>query len=122
MKEKMHPIDLSYALKATDGDLALLQEVLEAFLEEYPTLLAQLEAALSTGNNAVVQRASHTINGTLRLFGNVPSRAIAETLEQMGASGSLENATESYESLKMSLSTLRLQILDAMKNLGLDPA
>lgn len=119
MKEKMHPIDLSYALKATDGDLELLREVLEAFLEEYPTQLAQMEAALSAGDNSVVQRASHTIKGTLRLFGNVPSRAIAETLEQMGASGSLENATESYESLKMSLATLRLQLLDAMKNINL---
>lgn len=118
----MHPIDLSHALKATDGDLQLLQEVVEAFLEEYPTLLAQLEAALRAGNNPVVQRASHTIKGTLRLFGNVPSRAIAETLEEMGASGSLENATELYESLKMSLTTLRLQLLDAMKNLGLEPA
>ena len=118
----MHPIDLSNALKATDGDLQLLQEVLEAFLEEYPTLLTQLEAALRAGNNVVVQRASHTIKGTLRLFGNVHSRAIAETLEQMGASGSLENASESYESLKMSLATLRHQLLDAMKNLGLNPA
>ena len=118
----MHPIDLSHALQATDGDLELLQEVLEVFLEEYPTLLAQMETALSAGNKAVVQRASHTIKGTLRLFGNVPSREIAETLEQMGASGSLENATESYESLKTSLATLRLQLLKAMKNLGLDPA
>ncbi|HUP79375.1 MAG TPA: Hpt domain-containing protein [Pirellula sp.] len=118
----MPPIDLSNALKATDGDLQLLQEVLEAFLDEYPTLLAQLEAALLAGNNVVVQRASHTIKGTLRLFGNVPSQAIAEILEQKGVSGSLENARESFESLKLSLATLRLQLLEAMKNFGLNPA
>ena len=50
----MQPIDLSFALKATDGDIELLREVVGSFLEEYPTLLAQLEAALRAGDNAVV--------------------------------------------------------------------
>ena len=114
----MQPIDLSFALKATDGDIELLREVVGSFLEEYPTLLAQLEAALRAGDNAVVQRSSHTIKGTLRLFGKVPSQELAGLLEDMGASGSLENATETYESLKLSLTALRRQLLDAMKNLG----
>ncbi len=114
----MQPIDLSYALKATDGDIELLREVVGSFLEEYPTLLAQLEAALRAGDNAVVQRSSHTIKGTLRLFEKDPSQELAGLLEEMGASGSLENATETYESLKLSLAALRRQLLDAMKNLG----
>ncbi len=116
----MKPLDLSLALKATDGDIQLLREVIETFLQEYPILLAQLEAALQAGNHAVVQRSSHTIKGTLRLFGKVPSQELAELLEEMGTSGSLENATETYESLKLSLAALRRQLLDAIKNLGVD--
>ncbi len=116
----MQSIDLSLALKATDGDIELLREVVGSFLEEYPTLLAQLEAALQAGDNAVVQRSSHTIKGTLRLFGKSPSQELAELLEEMAASGSLENATDTYESLKLSLATLRRQLLDAIKNLGVD--
>ena len=113
----MDPIDLSLALKATDGDRVLLQEVVEAFVEEYPTLLVELETAIHTGNNAVVQRSSHTIKGTLRLFGNVPARELAEQLEEMGSTGSLGNAAETYESLKLSLASLQRQLSVAMKNL-----
>ncbi len=113
----MQPLDLSLALKATDGDLDLLRDVVEAFLDEYPTLLAELGPALQTGDNATVQRASHTIKGTLRLFGNVPSKVFAERLEEMGAAGTLGNAMETFELLKQSLIALRQQLLDAMKNL-----
>jgi HPt (histidine-containing phosphotransfer) domain-containing protein len=99
-----------------DGDVDLLQAVVEAFLEEYPTLLAELETALHASNCSVVQRASHTIRGTLRLFGNVPAKELAERLEMMGASGSLENAMGTNEALKQSMASLRQELLDAMKN------
>jgi len=114
----MQPIDLSAALKATDGDVELLAEVVEAFLDEYPDLLTHLEPALAERNLAHVQRISHTIKGGLRLFGNVPSHAFAERLEEMGASGCLENGAETLESLKSSLALLRGQLLDALKNLS----
>ena len=113
----MEPFDLSLAMKATDGDLELLKAVIDAFLEEYPALLAELEPAIQAGDSAVIQRASHTIKGTLRLFGNVPSKELAEQLEEMGSTGSLRNAVETYDSLKLALASLRRQLLDAMKNL-----
>ena len=113
----MQPIDLSLALNATDGDIELLRDVVEAFLEEYPTLLVQLEAAIQAGDKALVQRSSHTIKGTLRLFGKVPSQELAGLLEEMGTSGSLENATETYQSLKLSLAALRPQLLESMKHM-----
>ncbi|MEQ1827498.1 MAG: Hpt domain-containing protein [Pirellula sp.] len=106
------------ALKATDGDVDLLTEVVEAFLSEYPSLLAELDEALESGNCEVVQRASHTIKGSLRLFGEVPSRSFAETLEEMGASGHLENAAAPFQSLSASLNLLREQLLVAIKNLN----
>ena len=110
----MQPIDLSFALKATDGDRELLQVVVEAFLEEYPTLLAQLEPAIRTGDCTVVQRTSHTLRGTLRLFGNVPAKEFAARLEEMGASGSLLDATATCDSLKQSLAMLRQQLSEAL--------
>ncbi len=115
--KQMESIDLKPALKATDGDIGLLQEVLEAFLEEYPKLLEELEPALKTGNSAVVQRASHTIKGSLRLFGNDRSKELVEQLEGMGATGTLGEAKEILESLKLTLASLRGQLLSAMKEL-----
>ena len=40
----------------------------------------------------------------------------AEQLEEMGNSGVLEHASEAFESLKHELSTLRVQLVDAMKD------
>ena len=112
----MQPIDLTLALKATDGDVELLKDVIEAFLEEYPVLLAQLEPAILAGDCAVVQRASHTIKGTLRLFGDVPAKGFAECLESMGQSGDLKHAAEIADSLKVALASLRMQLMDSMKD------
>ena len=115
----MDRIDLSIALKATDGDYELLQVVIEAFVEEYPMLLSELESAIQAGDSVVVQRSSHTIKGTLRLFGNVPAREFAEQLEEMGSTGSLGNAAETYGSLQRSMASLRRQLSLAMKDLGI---
>ena len=112
----MQPIDFTLALKATDGDVELLKDVIEAFLEEYPVLLAEIEPAILAGDRAVVQRASHTIKGTLRLFGNVPAKGFAECLETMGQSGDLKHAAEIVDSLKVALASLRMQLTDAMKS------
>ena len=114
----MEPIDLTLALSATDGDVGLLQEVVDAFLEEYPALLAELEPAIQAGESSVVQRASHKIKGTLRLFGDVPPRELAERLEKMGATSSLEDAKATFESLKLSLNSLRHQVLEAMRDIA----
>ena len=111
----MQPIDLTLALKATDGDVELLKDVIETFLEEYPVLLAQLEPAILAGDRVVVQRASHTIKGTLRLFGDVPAKGFAECLETMGQSGDLKHAPKTVDSLKVALASLRKQLMDSMK-------
>jgi len=37
---------ITTALKSTDGDIELLRDVIDMFLEEYPTLILQLETAI----------------------------------------------------------------------------
>ncbi len=112
----MKPIDLTTALKATDGDFELLKDVVDAFLEEYPTLMTELEPAILRADLVVVQRASHTIKGTLRLFGNVPAQAFAERLEEMAKLGALNHAQETFESLRVELFSMREQLVEAMKD------
>jgi two-component system, sensor histidine kinase and response regulator len=115
---KMGPLDLSLALEAADGDVDLMQAVIETFLEETPILLAELEQALRSNNAVVVQRASHTIKGNLRLFGNVPATLLAEQLESMGAEHDLRNGVETFDLLQDSLRTLKLQIVKSLPRLA----
>lgn len=109
---------MAKALKSTDGDAELLRDVVEAFLEESPTLLAQLEHAIPQANYVDVRRASHTLKGTLRLFGSTPSRDLAADLEEMGRAQSLEHAELKLAALKDSLNLLRSQLVIGLQTLA----
>lgn len=114
----METINLALALKATDGDVDLLKDVVTAFLDEYPSLLAELEPAVLANDHAVIRRVSHTIKGTLRLFGDVPAKVLAERLEEMGQTGVLECAPETFLSLRSALVTFRSQLVAAVDDLN----
>ena len=111
----MQPIDLSTALSATDGDVDLLREVIGSFLDEYPKLLIELANAIELGDFARVRRASHTIKGTLRIFGDLSAREIAGELEEMGKTECLTLADAKCKSLKLSLAALHQQLADKLR-------
>ena len=111
----MKTIDLTLALKATEGDMELLCEVIQAFLEEYPGLLTEIARGLDTRDHRAIQRASHTIKGTLRIFGEIPARQSASELEAMGKSGDLAQAEKTFDALQSDLQTFRLQVVELLK-------
>jgi HPt (histidine-containing phosphotransfer) domain-containing protein len=92
--------DWSTALKAVGGDSRLLLEVVQAFLEECPRLLDELEPALQRNDAPAVQRIGHTIKGTLRLF-NVPRLSeLAHRVEVLGREQKLPEAPAAAEQLR----------------------
>lgn len=114
----MKTLDLSLALKATDGDMELLCEVIHAFLEEYPELLNDIARGLDTRDHRAIQLASHTIKGTLRIFGEIPARQSAAELETMGQSGDLAQAERMFEALRSDLQTFHQQVVQSLKALS----
>ena len=110
--------DLTQALKATEGDVDLLREVVEAFLEECPLRLIELKAAIESNDCVAVRRAGHTIAGNLRLFGDVPPCAYSRELEEMGRIGDLHGAQQVYQSLKTTLEDFGQQLSISMKALS----
>jgi two-component system, sensor histidine kinase and response regulator len=85
-------IDWEVAMTAVAGDRQLLQEVVEAFLQECPELLEQTRAAVATADAALLRRAAHTIKGILRTLGLETPGALAAQLEEMGRSSDLSTA------------------------------
>ncbi len=114
----MQSLDLSLALKATDGDVELLGDVIQAFLEEYPGLLKDIQRGISENDCKTVQRASHTVKGTLRLFGNTPARELAQKLEELSQASVLNDAPNLYASLASALETLRIQLDESFQSLN----
>lgn len=115
----METLDLSEALDATEGDVDLLRDVIAAFFEEVPGLLAEIDSSLQSGDVSSVRRASHTIKGTLRIFGDVPPRELARQLEQIAQSGTLvgTDAKRIFVALNTSLDDFRQRLDRAMQQL-----
>jgi len=93
-------LDWSTALKSTGNDPALLRDVLEAFLEEVPVLLANLESGLKKQEAAQIRRAAHTIKGALRMLGATDGESLAHELEEAARTNQLDNCPEIARGLK----------------------
>ena len=103
-------LDMSTARAAVENDEDLLRIVLEAMLEETPSLVKQLDEAIQAGDATTVQRAAHTINGTMRLFPDQPVRSFALQLEEMGRDQELTGAAEVFASLRSAAEAFTSQL------------
>ncbi|MDA0835292.1 MAG: PAS domain S-box protein [Planctomycetota bacterium] len=74
-------IEWSEALRATNDDAELLKVVAEAFFEEYPQLIRQLDQAVSVRDTAAARRAAHTLKGAMRTFGAHAAYELSLTVE-----------------------------------------
>jgi CheY-like chemotaxis protein len=98
--EEASAVDWLAALEAVQGDRELLKVVAQAFLEESPQILAQIEQALDTSDPPLLQRAAHTFKGALKTFGEGTTVELALQLEILGKQGQLASAAGLLASLK----------------------
>jgi HPt (histidine-containing phosphotransfer) domain-containing protein len=78
----------------------LLQEVVEAFLEECPGLMEQTRAAVAAGDANMLRRAAHTLKSVMRTLGLETPAQLAAELEEMGRSANLVSAAPAVAQLK----------------------
>ena len=83
---ELNLVDWEVAYQAVNGDQALLEQVIAAFLEEGPQLLKTMKLASAAGEWKRFQRAAHTLKSALRTFG-VASADPVEELELTAKSG-----------------------------------
>jgi len=93
-------IDWTQALKTVDNDRELLRVVAEAALEESPRMLGLLEQALAEQDYPTIQRAAHTVKGNLRTFGVATGIELAQRLEDMGRTESLDQPEQALAALR----------------------
>jgi HPt (histidine-containing phosphotransfer) domain-containing protein len=94
------PVDLATALRVVDGDLALLQEVAQVLIEDYPGRMATLRSALSTGDASQTEQIAHSLKGALSNVGALRACSLALALETMGREDRLEEAWPVFEQLE----------------------
>src|SRR5712692_6510593 len=103
-------MDRSLALSRMGGDDELLREIAGLFLEEYPELLARLAAAVSDHDAQTVERAAHSIKGSVANFGAQSAFQAALELEQMGRAEKLVDASEQLSALERALASLHAEL------------
>ena len=97
--EQLVRLDRAVALERLGGDEELLQEVAALFLEEYPSIMSQIHEAAESRNAHRLERAAHTLKGSVSNFGAESAVEAALALEKIGRSGDLTGVGEAYTQL-----------------------
>ena len=84
-------VDWDSAHQAVNQDVTLLNQVIEAFLEECPQLIVSLNESIPPQDWKRFQRAAHTLKSALRMFGISKLADDVERLELAAKNGSLED-------------------------------
>jgi CheY-like chemotaxis protein/HPt (histidine-containing phosphotransfer) domain-containing protein len=105
------PIDWSAALDAVQGDCALLAEIVDAFLEECPALIAEIHRAVAAADGAALRLAAHRLKGSMRYFGATRAYDQAFILETVGREGRLADAAAPLAVLEGDLTRLTAQLV-----------
>jgi HPt (histidine-containing phosphotransfer) domain-containing protein len=82
------------------GDLELFQEITGLFRKDCPRLLSEIRSAVSEDNAPALERAAHTLKGSVANFGAEAAYAAAFRLEQMGRARQMEGAAGACQTLE----------------------
>jgi two-component system, sensor histidine kinase and response regulator len=96
-------LDCAVALERLGGDEELLREVAGLFLEEYPLLMDEIRAAAAAGDSDALQRAAHSMKGSVSNFGAEGVYQAAFDLERKGRAGELDSLGPCIERLAQAL-------------------
>jgi CheY-like chemotaxis protein len=93
------------------GDEESLREVIALFLEDYPKLLAAIQAAIAIGDAKALFVAAHTLKGSAGNFAAKKVVDVALRLEQLGRQEDLAPAQEAFSTLEKELLRLKDELL-----------
>jgi CheY-like chemotaxis protein len=103
--------DKAEALQQAAGDEELFRELRAAFLEEYPALLSQIQAAIVQGDARRLERAAHTLKGAAGAVAGAAVAGAAQRLEALGRRGDLAGAATIGTELEAALRRLSAALL-----------
>jgi PAS domain S-box-containing protein len=99
-------INWNDAIKHFEGDVDLLREIAEMFVEESPALVNQIKEALSKGDANQLERVAHTIKGSVGNFAARPALEAAKRVEQIGRDGNMTDAEDACKALEEEIERL----------------
>jgi two-component system sensor histidine kinase/response regulator len=104
--------DKTKALENLGGDMDLLKEIIEIFLDDFPNQMKQIREGILTGDAEAVEHAAHSLKGSVANFAAKRAYDAAYRLEVLGREGNLEETNEALGDLEKEIEEMK-DALDA---------
>ena len=109
-------VDRTAVLECFGGDRELIADAVESFMAAYPRFLANIKQALAEDDARRLERAAHTLKGSVANFHSHAASAAASNLEQCGYQGRRADAGAALAALEAAM----LESQPALWSLELD--
>ena len=103
-------IDRELAMDRLGGDEELWSEISKLFVQEYPQMLHQLQAAVAAGDARALMETAHSLKGSLGTLGAEDGALLALDLEMMGRNGVLGASREALVRLEQMLAAMQREL------------
>lgn len=90
-----------------DDDDELLMEIISVFLNECPAMITQIKNAVDAGDTMELERAAHTLKGSVGNFAANRAMVAAQELEEIGRDNKLDQARKACEKLEKEMESLK---------------
>ena len=94
-------------LAGLGDDVELARKLVEIFVDQSPSLVNQIRAAIDARDAAELRRAAHALKGTISNFPTGPARAVAARMEGIGFDGDIAAAQDVLPQLEEEVARLR---------------
>ena len=98
--------DVDAALAMVEGDAALLADLAKLFCDESHKMLASIEEGIRTRNAGALERAAHSLKGSLGTFAAPQAVNLALKLERLGRAKELNDAESVFAALSAELKSV----------------
>ena len=104
--------DRETMLERMGGDIDLLEEVIELFLEDSPGMMQTVREAVAGQDPNHLERSAHSIKGALLNMAADPAAGVAHQLEQMGRDENMDSCQEVLTILEAEVEQLNQELKD----------
>ncbi|MDR2754944.1 MAG: Hpt domain-containing protein [Planctomycetaceae bacterium] len=94
------PFSMETLTEQCGGSNVVVESVLDAFLEQVPTDINEMETCLASGDLLTVSKAAHRLKGTAGVLGASKLHPLCASLELAGKQGNATEAARIYSELK----------------------
>jgi len=107
---QLRELDEALALSRVGGDVELLKEVIELFLDDYPSTLEKIKSAVGSSDAKALEQHAHSLKGSVSTFGAGRAFEAAFELEKRGRNQDLAGAPDGLLQLEQALEALRPEL------------